>query len=111
MATRKLERSDWKPYLERLSKQLPASRVELHVDGLDIGDQIEADKAPLLGLSYDPSVDAVVIEMEGLGHQISRPREIYLEEEAGGLRSFEVLDGDGHKQIGVLSRVLELPAG
>jgi hypothetical protein len=110
MATRKLDETEWKAYMDRVSKHLPTTRVEMHVDGLDIGDQLEADRLPLMGLSYEPASNTLQVLGEGLQHSISGPQEIWVQEEAGSLKSLEVLDSDGHKQIIRLDRALALPA-
>jgi hypothetical protein len=52
----------------------------------------------------------VEVALEGLDHIIPRPREIYVEDETGGIGSLEIIDGDGRKQIVKLRDELALPA-
>ena len=110
MATRKLEPTEWKPYMDRISKSLPASTVDIRVEGLDIGDQIHSEHLPLNGLTYDPSDGALEIDATRVQHRISNPSEIYVDEEGGALRSIEVKDAEGHVQIIKLTSALTLPA-
>ncbi|MFW5921248.1 MAG: DUF5335 domain-containing protein [Polyangiales bacterium] len=110
MATRKLEPNEWQSYMDRISKHLPASTVDIRVDGLDIGDQVQSERLPLNGLTYDPSDGALEIDASRVQHRIANPTEIHVDEEGGSLRSIEVKDGEGHVQIIELTRALSLPA-
>ena len=74
------------------------------------GDQIEAEWLPLLGITYDPKNDILEIALDGLDHLISRPQDLYIDDSAGILSSFEVIDGDGVSQIIQLREPLSLPA-
>jgi Family of unknown function (DUF5335) len=107
---RKLERAEWQPFLDRVSKGLAAKQAEIKVASLDLGDQLEAGWVPLIGLVYDPKDDFVEVAIEGLDHIIHKPREIYVEEEGGELSSLEVIDADGRRQIIKLKDMLALPA-
>jgi hypothetical protein len=107
---KQLEKSQWRTYFDQISKALPGKRAEVEVASLDLGDQIEAEWAPILGVSYDPKDDDVIIMLEGHEHLISHPREILLEEEGVALASFEVIDKDGTRQIVRLRDPLMLPA-
>jgi hypothetical protein len=63
-----------------------AARIE--VTGLGLGDQIEADFIPLVGLSYDPKNDVLAVTAEGLEHLISHPnRSISIKRWAGSTAS------------------------
>lgn len=110
MATRKLEPHEWKSYMDRISRHLPASTVDIHLEGLDIGDQVQSEHLPLNGLTYDPADRALQIDAARVQHRISNPTEIYVDEQEGALRSIEVKDGRGHVQIIKLTRALTLPA-
>ncbi len=109
MPTRKIQKSDWESYFDRVSRDLPATEVEVEVDGLDLGAQIEVTHLPLSGLTYDPHDDAFSVVSTDIDHRISAPREIWVEEDASGIRSIEVVDGEGHKQIVKMTRALPLP--
>ena len=107
---RKLERAEWRPFLDRISKGIAGKQAEIEVASLDLGDQIEADWVPLIGLVYDPKDDIVEVAVEGLDHLIHKPRELYVEEEGGELSSLEVFDADGTRSIIKLKDMLMLPA-
>ena len=109
MTTRKLDKADWHSFLDNLTKSLAGKRAEIEVASLRIGDQIEAKQLPLLGITYDPKANVLEILLEGVDHLIHKPRELYLDEEAGQLASLEVIDADGTHQIIKLSDPLALP--
>ena len=50
MATLKLEKTEWHPYFDRISKALVGKRAEIEIASLSLGHQIAAEWLPLLGL-------------------------------------------------------------
>ena len=109
MATRKLEKAKWKPFLDVMSETLVGKRAEIEVDSLSLGSQIEAEWMPLLGITYDPKNDLVEVTLDGLDHLIHRPRELNVDVGAGGLTSIEVVDAEGVQQIIRLRDAMMLP--
>ncbi len=77
MAAQKIDRAEWQTFLDTMSKGLLGMRTEIEVASLAIGDQIEAEWLPLLGISYDPKDDVLEIALDGLDHLIYSPRELY----------------------------------
>ena len=110
MATRKLDKKEWRSFFDRLSTTLEGKQAEIEVLSLQLGDQVEADWLPLLGIAYDRNDDIVEVALEGLDHLIPKPRELYVEEGPGGLAALEIVDGDDVKQIVKLRNPLMLPA-
>jgi hypothetical protein len=110
MAVRKLERPEWHDYFDRVSKGLIGKRAEIEVASLDLGDQLEAEWVPLLGVVYDPNDDILEIALDGLDHLVPKPREIYVDEGIAGLTSFEVVDASDVRHIVQLREPLMLPA-
>jgi hypothetical protein len=110
MASRKLEKSEWSKYFDVVSTISVGMRAEIEIASLSLGDQIEAEWLPLLGIVYDPKDDAVEIIMEGVEHLIHKPREIYVDEGPAGLQSLLVVDADGAEHIVQLREPLMLPA-
>jgi hypothetical protein len=110
MAIQKLEKAAWHPYFDQMSKILTGKQAELEVAALNIGDQIEAEWLPLMGIVYDHKDDLVEVLMEGLDHLIPKPAEIYVDYGPTGLVSIQVVDADGVKQIIKLRDPLMLPA-
>ena len=109
MAISKLEKTAWQPYFEHVSKTLVGKRAEIEIASLKLGDQIEAEWVPLLGIMYDPKNDLVAIMLEGLDHMVRNPREIYIDQGPLGLTSMEVIDTDDARQIVKLRDPLMLP--
>src|SRR5438309_9211570 len=99
MAAQKIDKSKWQAFFDRLSRGLVGKRAEIEIASLALGDQIEAEWLPLLGITYDPKNDILEIALDGLDHMISRPQEVYIDDSAGLLSSFAVIDGDGVSQI------------
>lgn len=110
MAISKLEKEQWHAYFDHLSKTLAGKSAEIEVDSLDLGQQMEAEWAPLLGIVYDYKNDVLEILIDGLDHLIHHPREVYLDQQAGELTSLEVIDDEGMQQIVKLRNPLMLPA-
>ena len=110
MTIRRLEKPEWRPFFDTMSKILEAKVAEVEVASLDLGDQTQAEWLPLIGITYDPRDDAVEIALDGHDHMIRKPREIYLDDGASGLTSLEIVDADGVRQILKLKDQLMLPA-
>jgi len=110
MTIRRLEKPEWRPFFDTMSRILEAKVAEVEVASLDLGDRTQAEWLPLIGITYDPRDDAVEIALDGLDHMIRKPREIYLDDGAAGLTSLEIVDVDGVRQIVKLKDQLMLPA-
>src|SRR3977135_125098 len=108
MTVRKLDKANWHGFFDFISKLLEGKQVEIEVVSLALGDQVEVEWLPLLGLVYDPKDDLVEVALDGVDHMIVKPREIYLDE-LGGLMSIEIIDAEGTKQIIKLRDPLTLP--
>jgi hypothetical protein len=111
MALTQLARSEWQDYFDRVSKVLGAKLVELEVTGLGLGDQVEVEWLPLLGLSYDPKDDIVAVMVEGIEHNIQHPKQINVEQDIESLYSVEVVDAEAEHHILRLKDPLRLSAG
>lgn len=101
MATTQLHKAEWQSYFDRLSKGLAGKQeqVEIEVESLSLGSQIEAEWLPLQGITYDPKSDIVEVLMEGLDHLIHRPQNVFIDYGATGLQSIAVIDGDNNTQV------------
>ena len=109
MSISKLQKEAWHPYFDAMSKTLAGKTAEIAVDSLKLGHQIEAEWLPLYGLVYDPKSDVFEVVMEGLDHMIQHPQEVYVDIDATGLNSVEVIDEDDVHQIITLRAPLLLP--
>lgn len=109
MTVRKLEKPEWGPFFDAVSKLLEAEEVEIEIASLKLGEQVEAEWLPLIGITYDPKDDIVDVAVEGLDHIINKPREIYVQSSAEGLASIEIVGVDGVKQLVKFRDELLLP--
>jgi hypothetical protein len=99
MATRLISKSDWRPYLDQISKELVGRRAEVDVVSLKLGSQVQAQWVQLLGIAYDPRNDVLEVALEGLDHLIPRPLELYVDEGRTGVESLSISDADGNRHI------------
>ncbi len=110
MTSRKVDKAQWRPFLERATKVLEGKQVEIEVASLALGDQVQAEWMPLLGLAYDAKDDIIEIALEGLDHMIRKPRELYVEDGTAGIVSLEIVDAEDVAQIVKFREPLMLPA-
>lgn len=109
MTTRKLEKSEWGPFFNSVSKGLKDAKAEIEVASLKLGDQIEANWLPLFGIVYDPKDDIFEIALEGLDHLIQKPHEVYVGEDGGKLMNVEIVDADKNHQIVTFKEPVSAP--
>ena len=110
MSVHQVDKSHWKTFFDTLTKTLVGKRAEVEVASLDLGDQIEAEWLPLIGIVYDPRDDLIEVVLDGLDHMIPEPREVYVDFNVGGLIGLEVVDEAGVHQIVKLKDPIALPA-
>lgn len=108
MAIARLEKTEWQAYFDTVSKMLIGKRAEVEVDALSLGSRVEAEWLQLFGLSYDPRSDIFEIVLEDFEHLVNRPREIFVDRDAVGITSMEVVDGDDVRLIVKLREPLML---
>jgi len=99
MAVKKLEKSEWEGYFNEVSKKLGAKEVQIEIVGSDIGDQVETEWQPIVGLAYDPKDNEFEVAGEKHDHLIPKPVEIYVDEDVDGLKVVEIIQEDGTKHI------------
>ena len=111
MATQMLEKSKWQAFFDGMSEiLLTGKRVEIEVAAIPLGDQIEVEWLPLIGIVYDRKDDILQVIVEGhVDHMIQHPKEIHVDEGAAGLQSVLVIDGDGTRHILKFRDPLQLP--
>lgn len=110
MTLREIERPNWQTYFDRVSAALGTVTVEIEAAGLSLGDQVEAEWLPLVGLSYEPANDVFAVMTEDLQHVVRHPKRIHVEHDTEGLRSVEVIDNEGVHHYVRLREALRLPA-
>ncbi len=97
--TKHLERREWGPHLDNVSKRLEGKSVAIEVASLALGSQVAAEWLPLYGITYDHKNDLVAVMAEGLDHMIRHPRDIFVETEGEDLLSMQVIQFDNTSQI------------
>jgi len=111
MAATAIDRDRWAPFLETITNSLIGKQAEIEVVSLNLGDQIEAEWTPLIGLTYDHKNDLIAIALEGLDHMVRSPRELYVDYAVGELATaIEIVDADDTRQIVRFRDPLALPA-
>ncbi len=110
MAAEQIERTRWAPFFDSVTKTLVGKQVHIDVASLDLGDQIQAEWAPLIGITYDRKDDLIEIALEEPDHLIRSPREVFVDSGVGGIVAIAIGDGDGNRQIVKLKDPLALPA-
>jgi hypothetical protein len=110
MAAEQIDRTRWAPFFDSIAKSLIGKQAEIEVASLDLGDQIEAQWAPLIGISYDEKDDLIEIALDELDHLIRSPREVFVDYGVGGIVAILIRDRDGNRQIVTLKDPLALSA-
>src|ERR1700751_5128621 len=110
MSVQKVDKKGWGPFFDGLRQGLLGARAEIEGASLDLGDQIEAEWLPLLGITYDDKDDVLEVALEGVDHLIHGPREVWADPSVGEMMSFDVIDDRGVSQIIKLRQPLMLPS-
>jgi hypothetical protein len=110
MTTMQLAKPQWQSYFDHVSKALGAKLVQVEVTGLGLGDQVQVDWLPLMGISYDPKDDILAVAVEGLEHNVQHPKQIHVEQDVETLYSIEAVDAADEHHILLLKDPLRLPA-
>jgi Family of unknown function (DUF5335) len=110
MTTRKLDKKEWHTFFSGVTRMLEGKQAEIEVASLRLGDQVQAEWLPLIGITYDPEDDLVEVALEGLDHMIAKPRAISVEDGPEGIISLEIVDADDVRQIVKLRDPVLLPA-
>ncbi len=80
MASRKLDKSEWRAFCDHLSKALLGSDSEAVNASLSVGEEVAAEWVVLLGVAYDPRSDSFDIALGGLEHRVRKPETLYVDE-------------------------------
>ena len=111
MAATEIDRERWAPFLDTITKSLIGKQAEIEVLSLNLGDQIEAEWTPLIGITYDHKNDLIEIALEGLDHLVRSTLELYVDYAVGELATaIEIVDADENRQLVKFRDPLALPA-
>jgi hypothetical protein len=94
-----VDKANWQSAADRLSRDMLGRPARLEVASEAIGDQVEAEWASLIGVTYDPKDDNFNIQLEGVDHMVRRPRSFAVRESGGLADSLAVVDGEGTEHI------------
>lgn len=110
MSASTLPKSEWSDFFANLSRTLEGKQAEIEVLSLDLGDQMEAEWMPLLGIAYDPKNDLVEVALQDVEHMIPKPTDIYVDVGPAGLLMIQVVSADQTREIIKFRDPLMLPA-
>ena len=111
MAAEQIDKSQWAPFFANLTEALIGKQAEIEVVSLDLGDQVEAEWASLIGITYDHKDDLIEIALDELDHMVRSPRQLFIDYGVGSaLVAIEIVDGDGSRQIVRFRDPFALPA-
>jgi hypothetical protein len=109
---RTIDRAEWTAFFDTISGALTGKRVEIEAASLDIGDQIVAERLPLMGITYDSHDDLLDVSLGELDHLIHQPREIRVQEGPRGIETIAVATADGTQVLRLTIPVMiGTPAG
>jgi len=95
---RELDKAEWGPFLDALSKLLSSSDPQLQRVSLFIVRRA-VSSVPIIGVTYDPKDDEVDIAFETLDHLVHKPVGIVVDESLDGLKVLEVIDAEGTRHV------------
>lgn len=108
--TKRIPDDQLEKYLDSFSRRflMRASPefADIELIGHQIGDQIVASGAHLLGIDYDPQTRALEILLEHGDRRVYEPREVWTVEDPDGfINSMEVVLADDTRQVLTIKRV------
>jgi hypothetical protein len=108
MPARTIDKSGWRAYCDRFSKDLVHSLWETATASLVVNHEVVAEWVPLLGITYEPQKDVLEITLRDLDHRVRRPQILYVDEGPQGIAGLEIIDADGLRHTLTLSKPLKL---
>ena len=99
MAIIKLPKTEWQAFFDRASRILIGKNTEIEIIHPALGNQIEADWLPLLGMTYDLTSDTIEIALQGLYHVVTKPLALHVDETPASIITLQIIDADGVQEI------------
>lgn len=109
MHTREIAKSEWPRFFDQVSEVIRGKMIQIEVDSLELGAQIEVSKLSLNSLTYDKKDDSFIISTDEIQHAIHSPQQIFVTDGALGMDSLLVRSSNGVEQIVSFSEPLALP--
>jgi hypothetical protein len=93
-------------FTKRFLRDDAPEAVDVEVVGPDVGDQVAAEGARLIGITFDPRDNSLELELDAGDHRVYRPKEVWVIEEPDGfISALEVVRPDGTRDIVSVKRV------
>lgn len=102
--TRRLEPDGMEEYFDRFNKRFLNNEstdiADVELIARDLGDQIVAEGAHLVGITYDRPAHSLEIELDTGDLRTIRPKEVWaIEEDDGFVRAIEIVRDDDTSEI------------
>jgi hypothetical protein len=97
--TEALNKTKWHSFLQLLSQTLQGKRADIQIVSVRLGNQVEVERLPFLGIAYDSKNDLIEITLEGMEHLIHRPERITIKGDGLMVSAIEIVDGEKTQQI------------
>lgn len=110
MADEVIKREAWSVFCDRLSRLLEGKSADIEVDSLGLGEQIEAEWAPVVGISYDHKDNVFSVAVGGIDHLIYKPRTLAVRWQGPSVESLAITDSEGALHLVRFREPLQLPA-
>ncbi|MGH7471485.1 MAG: DUF5335 family protein [Longimicrobiales bacterium] len=107
--TTKIPQDQLSEYFETFTKRFlrddAPEVVTVDVMAPDLGDQLAAAHARLVGITYDRGTNALEFELAGGDHRVVAPKEVWtVQEDDGFLSAIEVVRADGVREVATVTR-------
>lgn len=110
MPLNRIDKPQWQPFFDRVSRALGAKSVDIDITAPGVGDETQARHLALTGLTYDSKDDLFAVIGEELEHNIEHPREIRVDATLDSVREIDVVDPSGaHHRLRLVDPLLLPP--
>ncbi len=108
--TTRISQDRLKQYFEMFTKRFlqdgSATAVDIEVLKPELGDQYAAHGARLIGITYDPRISTLELEVDSGDHRVYAPEAVWaLEEPDGFISALEVVAPDRTREVVSIKRV------
>jgi hypothetical protein len=106
MPFRNLARAEWKPYFDRISRELVVTpvTVQVRIEAPELGNVIQDQGLKCRGLVYSDRDESFEVHSDRHSHRVHQPGEIRVDERRNALQRLEVIDAEGRHHVVELER-------
>src|SRR5262245_13735342 len=102
--TKRLNPEGMEDYFNRFNKRFLRNEstdvADVEMLSMELGDQVAAEGAHLIGISYDPRARSLEVELDSGDMRSISPKEVWaIEEDDGFVRAIEIVRDDDSKEI------------